>query len=129
MVHVEGGQSAATLGGWGFGVSAFSKHKDEAWLFAEFVASEEGQKTMHFKNGAIPTRHALFKDEEILAESPYYEDLYKVLLTARPRPVHPKYSQISDILQAHVSAAIVGTKEPETALREAAEEIRALLKE
>lgn len=127
MVHAEGGKSAATLGGWGFGLSRFSEHKDEAWAFAEFAASEEGQKIMHLKNGMIPTRHSLFEDEEILAESPYYKDFYKVLITARPRPVHPKYSQISDVLQVHVSAALVGDKEPEAALRDAAEEMKTVL--
>ncbi|MFV1951825.1 MAG: ABC transporter substrate-binding protein [Nitrospinota bacterium] len=127
MVHKKGGKSAATLGGWGFGISRFSKNKEAAWKFIRFATGYEGQKILHFKNGAIPTRHKLFKDKDILAESPYYPDLYKVLLTARPRPSHPRYSQISDILQVYVSKAIVGQETPDIALKEAAKEIRRLI--
>lgn len=127
MVHKSGHQSAATLGGWGFGISRFSAHPDEAWRFIEFATGEEGQRILHFQNGAIPTRHSLFQDPDILKESPYYRDLYRILLTARPRPVHPRYSQISDILQRHVSASLIGKENPEEALKSAAREIRDVL--
>jgi multiple sugar transport system substrate-binding protein len=128
MVHKKGQKSAATLGGWGFGISKFSKNKEAAWKFIKFATSYEGQKIFHFKNGAIPTRHELFKDKDILKESPYYPELYKVLLTARPRPMHPRYSRISDILQLHISLALVGKKTPEQALKDAAKKIKRLLK-
>jgi multiple sugar transport system substrate-binding protein len=123
MVHKENCKSAATLGGWGFGISKFSKHKEAAWEFIKFATSYEGQKAYHFKSGAIPTRHALFKDKEILDESPYYPQLYNVLINAKPRPMHPKYPRISDILQLHISAALVGKESPEVALKSAALEI------
>lgn len=127
MVHKKGSESAATLGGWGFGISKFSKNKGAAWEFIRFATDYECQKILHFRRGAIPTRHTLFRDREILKESPHYPDLYRVLLKARPRPTHPRYSQMSDILQVYVSAALVGDKSPERALKDAAEEIRRLL--
>jgi len=129
QVHVLGAKSAATLGGWGFGISKFSKHPKEAWEFIKFSTSAEGQKLMHFNNGAIPTRHSLFKDKDILAESPHYPELYQVLLTARPRPMHPRYAQISDILQVYLSAALVGQKTPEEALVQAEKEIKTVLQQ
>ncbi|MBI4833767.1 MAG: ABC transporter substrate-binding protein [Planctomycetes bacterium] len=128
MVHKEGQRSAATLGGWGFAIAQSSPNKQAAWKFIQFVSGEKGQKIMHFKNGAIPTLHGLFKDAEIISESPHYSDLYKVLLTARPRPGHPSYAHISDILQLYVSSALVGKETPESALKKAAQEIRQLLK-
>ncbi len=119
--------SAATLGGWGFGISSFSAHKKEAGRFIEFATSARGQKGLHFSKGAIPTRHALFHNDEILKESPHYSELYKILLLAKPRPVHPRYSQISDILQYHVSRALIGTEEPAEALKKTAQEIKDIL--
>lgn len=127
MVHRAGKQSAATLGGWGFGISKFTPHPEAAWEFIKFAASADAQKTRHFKNGAIPTRHSLFKDKEILAESPHYPDLYQVLLTARPRPMHPAYARISDILQVYVSSALVGKLTAQHALQEAAREIKRII--
>ncbi|HHV61601.1 MAG TPA: ABC transporter substrate-binding protein [Firmicutes bacterium] len=129
MVHRPGPEykSAATQGGWGLGISAFSKNKEAAWKFIEFATSYEGQKLLHFMDVIIPTRHALFKDQDILKESPHYPDLYKVQLGARPRPMHPRYGAISDALQIHVSAALVKRETPLQALKAAAAEIRDIL--
>lgn len=127
MVHKSGCQGAATLGGWGFGISSFSAHKNEAWRFIEFATSTRSQKSLHFSKGAIPTRHALFHDDEILKESPHYSELYKILLLSKPRPVHPRYSQISDVLQFHVSRALIGIEEPAEALKKTAQEIKDIL--
>ena len=127
MVHKKGYESAATQGGWGLGISKFSKHLKEAWKFIEFATSTEGQKVLHFKNGYIPTRHELFKDPEILEKSPHYEQLYEIQLKARPRPVHPRYSEISDALQVEIHSAITGIKPPEQALKDAQKKIRSIL--
>jgi len=127
MVHGPGGASAATLGGFGFGISAFTPHPDEAWTFIAFATGEEGQRILHLANGFVPSRRALFTDPEIVAVSPHYPRLLEILENARPRPVHPAWSRISDALQRHVSAALVGQAEPAAALAEAAEEIRGIL--
>lgn len=127
MVHAPGKASAATLGGWGFGISKTAKHPDAAWAFIEFATAAEQQKLLNAKNGAIPTRRALFEDAEILKANPHYPDLLKVLLAARPRPVHAQYSRISQALQRHLSAALVKKETPEEAIRLAAEEIRGIV--
>lgn len=123
-----GKKAAATLGGWGFGISAFSKNPAAAWKFIEFASLPENQKTAFFMGGILPTRRALFDDPEILKASPQIRDLGKVLTLARPRPVHPSYARISDALQLHVSAALSLQEEPEDALAKAAEEIRSALR-
>ncbi len=125
MVHARGAASAATLGGWGLGISKFSTKKEAAWKFIDFATSPDMQKLFHMKKGAIPTRRSLFEDKDILAQSPHYTDLYNILLKARPRPVHPRYAEISDIMQRHVSSALVGMEKPEEAIRRMVLEIRA----
>jgi len=129
MPHAPGAESAATLGGWGFGIAASTPHADEAWRFIAFATSAAGQKVLHLRNGRIPTRRALFDDPDILAESPYYKALLPVLLAARPRPVHPRYAEISAAIQRHVSAALVGRETPAAAVHAAASEIRAIVGE
>jgi multiple sugar transport system substrate-binding protein len=127
MVHGPGGESAATLGGFGFGISAFTEHPEEAWRFIRYATSEEGQRLLHLRNGFVPSRRALFTDPEIVAVSPHYPRLREILERARPRPVHPAWSEISDALQRHVSAALVGQREPAAALAAAAREIEGIL--
>ncbi|MDE2293230.1 MAG: ABC transporter substrate-binding protein [Elusimicrobia bacterium] len=128
MVHGPGGVSAATLGGWGWAISAFSKHPDAAWRFIDFASSREAQKIAYMKGGIIPTRRALFDDPDIIAKSPQYRDLLKVLETARPRPPQPQWARFSDILQVHLSEALSGQKTPQQALDAAAREIAPVLK-
>lgn len=127
LPHAPGVSGAAALGGWGFGIAASTPHPDAAWRFVAFATAGAQQKTLHLRNGRIPTQRALFDDAEILARSPHYPQLLDVLLTARPRPVHPRYAEISDALQRHVSAALVGRETPADAVRSAAEAIRRII--
>jgi len=127
MVHKQGKKSVGCLGGWGFGISRFTPHKEAAWKFIKFVTSTEGQKIMSFKFAAPPSRHNLFNDPDILKANPHYPELYQIVLAGRPRPSHPAYARISDILQVYISSALVEQETPESALKKAAQEIRALL--
>ena len=126
MVHGKG-PSAATLGGWGWSISAYSKHPEQAWRFVAFASSAESQKLAFSKGGINPTRKALFDDPDILKAAPHMKELGRVLAGALPRPLHPSYARISDALQVHVSAALSGLEEPEAALKAAAAEIRRVL--
>jgi|GEM_PF-226361 len=112
FIHKAGQKSAGTLGGWGLGIAQGMKHPEAAWKFIEFATSANAQKILHMKRGAVPTRKSLFDDTDIQKESPHYKELYKVLLRARPRPVHPDYVRVSAILQKHVSAVLVGIERP-----------------
>ncbi len=127
MVHGRGGSSAATLGGWGFGISSLSKNPEAAWKFVQFATSAESLKINYMRGGIIPARRALFKDPDIIAKSPHFKELYEVLANARPRPVHPSYARISDTLQGYLSSALSGQQTPESALQAAAAEIRSFV--
>lgn len=125
MVSGPGGRPAATLGGWGFAVSAYSRRPKEAFLVAEYFASAESQKLAFLKGGILPSRKALYSDPEVLKAAPHMKDLGRVLAGARPRPTHPRWPRMSDALQMHVSAALSRQETPADALRAAAVEIRA----
>ena len=125
MVSGPGGKPAATLGGWGFAVSSYSRHPEEAFTVAEYFASEDSQRLAFLKGGILPSRKALYSDPEVLKAAPHMKDLGRVLAGARPRPTHPRWPRMSDALQMHVSAALSRQEEPAEALRAAAVEIRA----
>lgn len=127
MVAGPGGRPAATLGGSGFAISAYSRHPDEAWKLAEFFASPESQKTAFLEGGILPANKALYSDQDVLKAAPHMKDLYKVLSVARPRPMHPRWPRISDCLQRHLSAALSLQEEPAASLRAAAAEIRSVV--
>lgn len=128
MVHVSGKSGAATLGGWGFGISSQARYPEAAWKFIEFVSQPTQLKVLHLTTGLIPARKELFEDADVLKANPHYSELYKVLIAARPRPVHPHYAKISDVLRSRVSSVLAGRETPEQAIKAAADKLRSILK-
>jgi multiple sugar transport system substrate-binding protein len=128
MVHAVGKKSGATLGGWGLGISTTTKHPDAAWQVLEFLSSEESQREFILATGFVPSRVALFNDPEIVAKYNYYPQLLEIVSNSTLRPPIAQYAQASDILQRYLSAAITGKMTAATAMQNAANETRNLLK-
>ena len=128
MVHAEGKNSGATLGGWGLGISTSTKHPDETWEVMKFLSSEDSQREFVLETGFVPSRTVLFNDPEIVAKYSYYPKLLDVVKSSALRPPISQYAQASDILQRYLSAAITGSSTPEQAMKAAANETRNLLK-
>ncbi len=127
MVHGPGGASAGTLGGWGLGISAYSRHAPLALEFIRAATSLEGQRALCAPTGYAPARREAYADAELLAANPFLAELGRLHEHAVARPAIARYALASDILQRHLSAALAGADEPERALRAAARETRALL--
>jgi multiple sugar transport system substrate-binding protein len=116
VVHAPGRTGAATAGGWGFAVSKYTKDRDAAWQFVEFLTRPEQLRKVQSRMGRIPARKSLVPPEFL-----------PILQSARLRPLIPEYAQASDILQRWLSAALTGRAQPEHALQQAADETRLLL--
>ncbi|MGH7818866.1 MAG: extracellular solute-binding protein, partial [Candidatus Binatia bacterium] len=106
LPHFPGGQSVAALGGWHYGVSAFSTHADEARAFIRFMTSAETQKHFALEASLAPTRSALYEDAEIRRRNPELADQSAAFRRAMPRPVTPVYPAVSEVLQRFFSQAI-----------------------
>ena len=106
----SGGRSVATLGGWLYGISAYSKHPEEAWTFISFMTSPETQKYFAIEASLAPARKALFSDTEVLKANPQFREQWHVFQTAIPRPRTPVYPAVSNILQRYFSRALSSHK-------------------
>ncbi|NKB81736.1 MAG: extracellular solute-binding protein [Nitrospirales bacterium] len=106
LPHFPNGQSVATLGGWLYGISAYSNHPQEAWTFIRFMTSPQMQKYFALQASLAPSRTALYSDTEILTANPQFQDLFPVFQTARPRPQTPIYPIVSNILQRYFSRVL-----------------------
>lgn len=127
MVHAPGAKGAGTLGGWGFGVSRYSRHPDLAVEFIRYAISLPGQRALCERTGYAPALASAYRDRELLAANPFLEELEKIHRSAVARPALPRYALASDILQRHLSAALAGLESSESALASAARETRLLL--
>ena len=100
------GQTAAALGGWLYGISAYSQHADEAWALIEFLSTQVMQKKFAQEAGIAPSRWALFSDPDLLAAAPQLRNHLTVLRSATPRPRSPVYPAVSHLLQRYFSRAL-----------------------
>jgi trehalose/maltose transport system substrate-binding protein len=101
-----GKHQAATLGGWLYGISAYSRHPDEAWAFIESLSSRATQKKFAQEAGIAPSRQALFSDPDLLQAMPQLGNHFAVLQSATARPRSPLYPAISHLLQRYFSRAL-----------------------
>ncbi|WP_413161482.1 ABC transporter substrate-binding protein [Capilliphycus salinus ALCB114379] len=127
MVHLPSLKGAACLGGWGFGISRSSNHKEEAWKVIEYFNTVDVQREYFLKTGFVPARRSLFLDPALVSKYPHYPELLEVINNSVLRPPIAQYAQTSDILQRYLSAALTGSQTPEAAMQAAASETRALL--
>jgi len=120
--------SISVLGGENFmQFKASSDAKQEAaWKFIKFMTEEHAQVEMA-KKGQMPVNLSALGNAEAIAAMPLLPVFEEALLTAKARPVIPKWSQVEDIIATKVAEAITGTKPVQTALNEAAAAIDALL--
>ncbi len=109
LPRFAGGSSTSALGGWLYGISAYSRHPKEAWEFIAFLSSQEMQKFFAIRAGLAPSRSALFTDPEVLAANPQFQDQVAVFQAAAPRPRTPVYPAVSHVLQRYFSRALAFT--------------------
>ncbi len=121
---VSGGEQTTCLGGWEWGVSAYSNHKDEAQKLVEYLSSEDSSKFMAANGSLLPTYPAAYKDDTVLKAAPWFADALQVVETAKPRPVTPRYNEVSEVIRTTVNAVLAGVTTPE----EGATQIEARLK-
>jgi len=121
---MTGGESATCLGGWEWGVSAFSAHQDEAKKLVAYLSSPEVSKFMAINASLLPTYADLYKDGDVTKAAPWFADALQVVETAKPRPVTPRYNEVSETIRTTVNAVLAGVSTPE----EGASQIESRLK-
>jgi trehalose/maltose transport system substrate-binding protein len=121
------GGGISSLGGWHAGISRYSDAKAQSAKFLCYLVSERTQRELATRLGWNPGRRDLYADAELLATRPHLRELGDVLADARPRPVLPYYSQLSEVLQRHLNDALAGTATPGQALSSAQREMQAIV--
>lgn len=114
----EGGEPAATLGGWQLGVSRYSENPQAAADVAMFLASYEEQKIRAIEGSFNPTIPALYEDEELLEAQPFIGRLQSIFENAVARPstvTAPNYSEVSREFFTAVHSVLTGDEDVDDA--------------
>ncbi|MZQ99161.1 MAG: extracellular solute-binding protein [Acidaminobacter sp.] len=111
-----GQPSYGAFGGWMYMVSKESKHKKEAVEWIKFLTTYENEKLMNLKYNYIPSRVALYSDEEVLGRMPFLDDMFDYFNQSRPRPKVANYDELSLLLQSQVHLTLQNGQSPEEAI-------------
>ena len=127
LPHFPGKKSAACLGGYQYGVNASSKNREAAIEFVRWMSSPETQLRFATQLGLLPTRPAVLDHPQVAQEEPFMQKLKDVFVGAIPRPVTPKYPQVTLVLQSEISKALT-TGDVKGSLQSAKDKIQAIVK-
>ena len=85
----------SNIGGWQYGINAFSKNPDAAWKYIQYRIGPEAQKTIALQESFLSTLKSIYTDSDVLAKYPFFSKMGPIVQTALPRPVSPFYPDIS----------------------------------
>ena len=124
---VKGGKSVSCLGGWQWGVSAYSKHQADAVKLVKFLSTPQISKLLAVDAALLPVFPPLYSDPDVLKADPWFTEALPVVQSARTRPTTPLYNQVSEIIRTTVNAVLAGTKTPEAGAAEMGARLRRVL--
>lgn len=125
---VDGGKQATCLGGWQWGVSAFSNQKAAATKLTQYLSSPEVAQYMAVHASLMPVFADTYKDPKVVAAVPWFADALPVVETAQARPVTARYNEVSDIVRTTVNAVLAGTMTPEQGADQMQSRLRRVLR-
>lgn len=125
---VEGGEPVSCIGGWQWGVSAYSENPDEATKLVRFMSSPETSKLLAIDGALLPVFPALYEDPDVLQAAPWFKDALPVVQSARARPVTPRYNEVSEIIRTSVNAVLAGVTTPDQAVSQMEARLRRVLR-
>ena len=126
--HAGGAVGVGATGGFHLAVNRRTRHPDTAVALVRYLAGPEGQRALTAAGVALyPTRMDLYRDATAVRAHPHMPRFHALALGGRPRPVTPYYLMLSTTVQPEFSAALVGVKTPEQALRYARRRLEYML--
>ena len=118
----------SAIGGWNLAINAFSKNPDASWEFIKFMLQPEAQKKLAINASLTGTLESIYTDSDVLAKQPLFQKLGPILKNALPRPVSPKYSDVSDTIQRNIYQALKKQVSVSAALSSLAQDLQSVVK-
>jgi trehalose/maltose transport system substrate-binding protein len=115
----EGGEAAGILGGLNLVISAYAANPGGALAFIDFVTNEESMNRAASQFALPPAVESSYEDPQVQEALPFAAELRQAVEQAKPRPVSPVYTQISQAIYENVNAALAGEVQPQEALENA----------
>jgi multiple sugar transport system substrate-binding protein len=120
-----GGQPGSALGGEMLAINAKSAHSAAGYKLIEFLTTPAVQIARAKATGDPPSLPSAYT-AALYAKAPVFRQVKVLNGNAQPRPVSPKYLQISTFLQDAFSSVYANSTSASSALSSAASQVKAL---
>lgn len=127
MMRFPGKVKTSSGRGTVFSIATGSKYPDEAWRLIVYLNKPENQLKFFREATMVPTRQSVFKSTEI-TDNPDLTVMLEAIKTATSYPIYVKWNEANRALVDALHAALLKTKTPEQAAKDAGAAIRALMK-
>ncbi len=108
-----------TIGGTGLSVSAFSKHKDIAVDFTQWICSDEMQRTLYVQHGGQPAHRSAWVDKEAnKLTHDFFATVLPVMDNGYLRPRYHGYLHFQDSAGIHLQKCLMQDGDAKIALQE-----------
>jgi multiple sugar transport system substrate-binding protein len=122
------GPGSAVLGGANLAISAYSRHQRTALAFIKFLTSRSSEREVLAKGSLPPVWTSMYSDRALVRRFPYLRVLKKAILTARPRPQTPNYSQLSLTISSTIHLALETHEDAGQTITSLARKLRAFVR-
>jgi multiple sugar transport system substrate-binding protein len=122
-----GNPGAGVLGGYDLAISAYSKNPEGALAFANFATSPDAQVIQASKASLPAVLTDVYDDPQVKKALPFASELRDAVEQAKPRPVTPVYTQVSEAIYNNVFAVLQGDMTPDEAATKMNDEIQQAL--
>jgi multiple sugar transport system substrate-binding protein len=100
------GPGSSVLGGANLAISAYSRHQRTALAFIKFLTSQSSERQVLVAGSLPPAWASLYSDPTLVRKFPYLPVLKAAILSARPRPEIPNYTQLSLAISSSIHQAL-----------------------
>jgi len=119
----------SVLGGWNFGVNAFSKNQATAVAFIKTITDDAMSRSQVLNFGATAPNKKAMADPAYVAKNPeFLKALADNYSKAAARPVTPAYPEITEAISQELMPALYGERPVKDALAAAAKKIGTAIK-
>ena len=128
LPSVDGGQPVSCIGGWQWGVSAYSTHKKESIDLIRYMSSMDVSRQLAVEGSLMPVFPSLYQDPAVLKATPWFANALPVVTAAKSRPVTARYNEVSDIIRTSTNAVLAGSVGAEEAASQMEARLRRVLR-
>jgi len=120
----------STTGGWNLAINAYTAQdkQDAAWKFTQYLLGPDAQKVGATVASFTVALQSVYSDPDVQKQEPFFSKLTDSLQNALPRPVTPRYVDVTNAIQLRIHQALTKQSTTSAALSALAADLQPLVK-